>query len=297
MEASNLAKLCAEIVKVNGYEDTIEVINSEIEKANLPIGKEGADVIISEWMGFYLLHEAMLSSVIYARDKWLKKDGVMAPNTATLYMCPVNMNKYIEQNLKCWDKSYGFIFTPLKERLQAKNLQQPLIKMQEQSQCLSCCEMVAHFHLKYVANEDLEKINRSLTFEVNKNGICHGFACWFDCKFEYEGDEENANTSVLLSTGPDAPATHWKQTVIMLPDGLMVSKKETLKCSFELLQDKNIPRRYIISLQMDDDDDDEGSNEDTDEVADDVEGEQVEHLVESVDDEEIKAMLLNVLKK
>lgn len=27
------------------------------------------DVIVSEWMGFYLLHESMLGSVLFARDK------------------------------------------------------------------------------------------------------------------------------------------------------------------------------------------------------------------------------------
>jgi protein arginine N-methyltransferase 1 len=35
------------------------------------------DVIISEWMGYFLLRESMFDSVIYARDRWLKPDGVM----------------------------------------------------------------------------------------------------------------------------------------------------------------------------------------------------------------------------
>jgi hypothetical protein len=29
------------------------------------------DVIISEWMGYCLLYESMLNTVIFARDKWL----------------------------------------------------------------------------------------------------------------------------------------------------------------------------------------------------------------------------------
>jgi len=35
------------------------------------------DVIISEWMGYFLLRESMFDSVIWARDRWLKPDGVM----------------------------------------------------------------------------------------------------------------------------------------------------------------------------------------------------------------------------
>jgi hypothetical protein len=29
------------------------------------------DVIICEWMGYALLYESMLDSVLYARDRWL----------------------------------------------------------------------------------------------------------------------------------------------------------------------------------------------------------------------------------
>ena len=35
------------------------------------------DVIISEWMGYFLLYESMLDTVLFARDKWLAKDGIV----------------------------------------------------------------------------------------------------------------------------------------------------------------------------------------------------------------------------
>jgi protein arginine N-methyltransferase 1 len=71
VEASKgIFELAKSIVSANGLTDRITLINSEIEKIpNLPVDR--VDVIVSEWMGFYLLHESMLSSVIYARDKWL----------------------------------------------------------------------------------------------------------------------------------------------------------------------------------------------------------------------------------
>lgn len=52
----------------------IEVIHGKVEDIELP---EKVDLIISEWMGFYLLHEAMLDSVLVARDKFLKPGGTM----------------------------------------------------------------------------------------------------------------------------------------------------------------------------------------------------------------------------
>ncbi len=37
------------------------------------------DIIISEWMGYFLLFEGMLDSVIYARDKYMAADGISKP--------------------------------------------------------------------------------------------------------------------------------------------------------------------------------------------------------------------------
>ena len=48
-------------------------------------------------MGFYLLHEAMLDSVIYARDRFLAPEGIMVPSAATIYLAPVNMENYLEE--------------------------------------------------------------------------------------------------------------------------------------------------------------------------------------------------------
>ena len=51
-------------------------------------GNIKVDALVSEWMGFYLLHEGMLDSVLYARDKFLKPDGEMFPDSACIYVAP-----------------------------------------------------------------------------------------------------------------------------------------------------------------------------------------------------------------
>lgn len=47
----------------------ITVLKGKIEEIELPVDK--VDIIISEWMGYFLLFENMLNTVLYARDKWL----------------------------------------------------------------------------------------------------------------------------------------------------------------------------------------------------------------------------------
>lgn len=55
----------------------------ELEKS-IKIQPHSVDVLVSEWMGYCLLYESMLSSVLYARDRWLKPGGAILPDTATM---------------------------------------------------------------------------------------------------------------------------------------------------------------------------------------------------------------------
>jgi len=47
----------------------ITLIQGKIEEVQLPVKQ--VDIIISEWMGYCLFYESMLSTVMCARDKWL----------------------------------------------------------------------------------------------------------------------------------------------------------------------------------------------------------------------------------
>lgn len=63
------------------------MLHSKVEDVVLPQGLK-VDAIVSEWMGFYLLHEGMLDSVLFARDMFLKNDGHMFPESAVVYVAP-----------------------------------------------------------------------------------------------------------------------------------------------------------------------------------------------------------------
>lgn len=58
----------------------------------LPVDK--VDIIISEWMGYFLFYESMLDTVIYARDKWLAPGGIIMPDKATLSLCAIEDGEY-----------------------------------------------------------------------------------------------------------------------------------------------------------------------------------------------------------
>lgn len=50
-------------------QNVITIIEGKVEEVELPVEK--VDIIISEWMGYFLFYESMLDTVIFARDKWL----------------------------------------------------------------------------------------------------------------------------------------------------------------------------------------------------------------------------------
>ena len=83
IECAAIIDQAREIVRANGMEDRITLIRGKVEEVELP---EKVDVLISEWMGYFLMYESMLKSVIFARDKWLKPGGLVLPDKCTLYM-------------------------------------------------------------------------------------------------------------------------------------------------------------------------------------------------------------------
>ena len=69
VDASNIIDKAAQIVKDNNLDHIVTTIKGKIEEITLPVDK--VDIIISEWMGYFLFYESMLDTVIFARDKWL----------------------------------------------------------------------------------------------------------------------------------------------------------------------------------------------------------------------------------
>ena len=84
IEYADIADYSLEIIKKNKMEEKITIIKSKVEEAELPVEK--VDIILSEWMGYFLLYESMLDCVLFARDKWLKKDGIMFPDRAQMFL-------------------------------------------------------------------------------------------------------------------------------------------------------------------------------------------------------------------
>jgi protein arginine N-methyltransferase 1 len=61
------------------------------------------DIIISEWMGYFLLYESMLDTVLVARDRWLAPGGLLFPDKASLFLVAIEDADYKREKMDFWD--------------------------------------------------------------------------------------------------------------------------------------------------------------------------------------------------
>ncbi|CAN0049648.1 unnamed protein product, partial [Choristocarpus tenellus] len=99
IECSSIIDQAQKIIDANGFSDKIILIKSKCEEIESLPGVDKVDIIISEWMGYFLLYESMLDTVIYARDRWLKEGGLMLPNEAVLCVGAIEDEQYKNEKI------------------------------------------------------------------------------------------------------------------------------------------------------------------------------------------------------
>jgi protein arginine N-methyltransferase 3 len=93
--SARMAGVAASLAAANGYgpgaggePGVVTIVSGKIEDLEvLPL--EQFDVIVSEWMGYCLLFESMLDTVLDARDRFLKPGGALLPDVATFHIAGV----------------------------------------------------------------------------------------------------------------------------------------------------------------------------------------------------------------
>lgn len=103
MEASGAAEIARTLIKANGFENIITVVQSKVEDITSEmIPFKTIDVIVSEPLGTFLLNERMLETYVIARDLFLKPKGRMFPAKADLFVMPfTDETIFNEQMQKC----------------------------------------------------------------------------------------------------------------------------------------------------------------------------------------------------
>ncbi len=150
------------------------------------LGKSKADLIVSEWMGYFLIYENMLPSVLAVRDNCLKKDGEMIPREASLFIAgysgEVKADEQLGQNAE--EKKYSEAFVGECMGIQIS----------------TCRECVLKLYLPKVQNF-VNEFKSTVRLEAVKTTELSGLCSWFNCLLA---------PGITLDTSPFSKLTHWK---------------------------------------------------------------------------------------
>jgi len=215
VDMSTIIEKAKEIIECNGMTSKITLLQGKMEEVELPYPK--VDIIISEWMGYFLLYESMLDTVLYARDKYLKPDGLIFPDKATIFMAGIEDGEYKEEKIGFWDNVWGFDYTPLKKTA----MTEPLVDTVDIKAVVTDPTAVITLDLYTVTTADLA-FSKSFSLKARRNDFVHALIAWFDIEFS------KCHKPIRFSTGPHTKYTHWKQTVFYLHDVLTVEADEQI---------------------------------------------------------------------
>lgn len=233
VDFSTIIEKAKEIVAVNGLSDKVTLLQGKMEEVKLPFDK--VDIIISEWMGYFLLYESMMDTVLYARDRYLEKGGLIFPDKATLFVAGIEDGDYKEEKIGCkcltfaasislanlvcvvWDNVWGFDYSPMK----ATALSEPLVDTVEMKAVVTDPHPLITFDLYTVTVADLA-FTRPFSLAPRRDDFVHALIAWFDIEFSA------CHKPIRFSTGPHTKYTHWKQTVFYLTEALTVQTGETI---------------------------------------------------------------------
>ncbi|KAK6147761.1 hypothetical protein DH2020_018673 [Rehmannia glutinosa] len=226
VECSSMAHTAKEIIKQNGYSNVITVLKGKIEEIELPVDK--VDIIISEWMGYFLVYENMLNTVLYARNKWLVQDGLVLPDKASLYLTAIEDADYKEDKIEFWNNVYGFDMSCIRKQ----SIAEPLVDTVEQNQIVTNCQLLKTMDISKMEAEDAS-FTAPFKLVAERDDYIHALVAYFDVSF--------TKTQVTCHS--------LKQTVLYLEDVLSICQGEALMGTMTVAPNKKNPRDVDISLK------------------------------------------------
>lgn len=298
VEYTDMAKHAKSLMEANGVADIVTVIQGAVEDIELPYEEHNlhpenqeedskhqvVDIIISEWMGYFLLRESMLDSLIRARDKFLKRGkGLMFPSHTTMYLSPIQdeeerkisnqeysgaMSDWtqfaestksvygVDMNILAYDydreqKEYYLLSSRWAELPPDAVLATPAVVKQ-----VDMCTCTLADSKGIFSGDQNTEFDFDVVSDDHPGAIISGYAGWFTADFKSRTDEGGKNAPLLsnpvsLSTGPENGYTHWGQQVFHLLSSipLIQGEKTRLQGSLEMTRSKENARLYNCRIR------------------------------------------------
>lgn len=235
VEASEkMAAVATQIAKKNGLwcgnknqNGGVEVVQSMVEDLgkSIQIQPHSLDIIVSEWMGYCLLYESMLSSVLFARDQWLKPGGAILPDTATIFVAGFGKGG---TSLSFWENVYGLNMSCIGEEVNETATKIPIVDIIDDCDLVTNSGTLQHFDITTMKPDEVDftakvELEPKSDNPSSDSTLCYGVVLWFETGFTNRFCKE---TPVVLSTSPYTPKTHWSQTILTFREPIAIASKK-----------------------------------------------------------------------
>ncbi|KRZ91679.1 Protein arginine N-methyltransferase 6 [Trichinella sp. T8] len=234
VEASDIVNHMRRIISDNNVVDKVQVHNVPVEKLQL---QGSVDCIVSEWMGYGLMTEWMLPSVIAARNRWLRKDGLMFPERVHMFIIPVGQT----QAESWYDvmKLYGVDMDRMVHQEYENMIGKMVCHDIAPEEVMGIQAKLFELDLRTVQEEDLQSLKGKFSCECIGRGDVFGFCIWFNALFPAQ---------VELDTAPFEAPTHWLQTVLYVKP-FQVEQSDVIQGSIEFRRNTEENRCMCVDLQ------------------------------------------------
>lgn len=236
IERSNMINIAKAVAEKNGCSDRIIFEQCMAEEFTCP---DKATVIVSEWLGDFVLRELMFKSVVSVRDRCAAPGARSMPSRVRMYVALVeDALLWQEVGPNYWSSPvYGFDYTPAFEvecaRLGSKRVTVPETSLLSERAVINDIDCETAPVGKFYFDNQVE-------FTVSRNGSLHGLAGSFDMQL---------GPSVWLDTGSQAKGTHWEQVFFPLMDALPVRINDRIVLKLKAEEPEN-PQKRIPDMYL-----------------------------------------------
>ncbi|XP_013168439.1 PREDICTED: protein arginine N-methyltransferase 1 [Papilio xuthus] len=235
LDQSEIIYHAMDIITENNFSNEIKTIKGRLEDTKL---EEKVDIIVSEWMGYFLLFEGMLDSVIYARDNYLNPGGILLPNQCNISLVANGDIDTHKKLINFWSDVYGYKMNCMKSEV----VREASVEVVDSKNVISEPCIVKNIDINTC---NIKVVDFTSPFElcITRDGFMTSLIGYFDTFF-------NLPTSVSFSTGPHVTPTHWKQTLFYFKDCKEVKKGDIIKGTITCSRLKTDVRGLLVQIDI-----------------------------------------------
>jgi len=209
IEETDVADVAEAVIKDNGFQDIITVLNANSSEVTLP---EPADVLIAELVGHFLFEEGIVEAIAGVREAMLKPGARIIPTAGSVYVAPAELNGEFNE-VSFWDSWEDPTLSAVR-RIAANSAY---------VETVSSNAFVAPpsklFEIDFRTAE-IRWLDGDSSFMIARECSLDAIVGWFTLHLD---------DTAHIDTSPWSAATHWQQCVFPLERRLKLNNGEALR--------------------------------------------------------------------